>query len=944
MSNLNANQNKAIKHKTGPLLVIAGAGTGKTTVITERIKHIVSQEWAKTDEVLALTFTEKAASEMQERVDIAMPLGYTQMWISTFHGFCDQVLRDHGLHIGLDPHFKLLTQARSLDLFRKYIFDADLEYFLPLGNPTKFVSGILTHFSRLQDEAISPTEYIIWAKNLSEETNEEKLDKKMYLELAHAYQFYDNLKIQHSYLDFGDLIIKTIELFEKRPNVLSEYRKRFKYILIDEFQDTNFAQNKLALSIAGEAGNITVVGDDDQSIYRFRGAAISNILEFRNTYPDAEVVVLTDNYRSTQTILDASHKLISYNNPDRLEVTEKIDKQLVSHTKEDAPIEVLFTTRGDQEAEAVCEHIDKALQEGHSYKDIAVLVRANSHADIFINSFEQMGIPYQFLGPEKLFQQPEIEALIAYLKVLYDKDDTASLTSLLSSEYVDMSSQELVSVLNEASKDNQTLFEKLQENSQQSELLSLIDNHQGRLFSDSAGILLYEFLNKMNILTTLLDPKDSDADRKAKNIAKLFDKFKLIESDGIVGVRDVVDWIALTTELGESPAAAEVDWQHNDAINILTIHSSKGLEFPIVFVANLVEARFPSRNRSEQIPLPEDLIKETLPTGDFHLQEERRLMYVAMTRAKQKLYLTGAQFYGDAKRAKKISNFVTEIFDEDVPLQSRKQKLKKQDTIVRSDTFEKDMYKVSFLSYSQIQAFQICPLHYKLRYILKLPVEDTAALSFGTSVHNTLQSFYFSVKQDASKAHKDTLLHTLEDSWMKRGYQNKKHEQKSYKKAQQILSDYYDKEFDKGNLPVKLEESFLVTLPKRKGEGILKIRGKIDRVDILDDGIEIIDYKTGSSIPSQNDVDKNLQLTMYALAAYFRNDAPFDIDIKKIKLSLYYFEEQKKISTVRTQEQLEDTIDEIYAIRKEIEESDFECSNSYFCQSGCEFSQFCNKS
>src|SRR4030066_467383 len=307
---LNKSQLEAIEHKEGPLLIIAGAGTGKTTVITERIKYLIEKDSAKPSEILALTFTEKAAREMEERVDVAMPYGYPQMWISTFHSFCDRILRREALHIGLDPKYKLTSEAETTQFIRNNLFKFDLNYFRPLGNPTKFIGGMLQHFSRLQDEDISPKEYLEWVGKHKKGLDSEEYAK--YMELAKAYKKYDELKVKEGLMDFGDLILKTLQLFRQRPNVLKEYQEQFKYVLVEEFQDTNFAQNELAKILAGKGKNITVCGDDDQSIYRFRGAAVSNIVQFRKNFPRAKIVVLTKNYRSTQEILNRSYDMIQF--------------------------------------------------------------------------------------------------------------------------------------------------------------------------------------------------------------------------------------------------------------------------------------------------------------------------------------------------------------------------------------------------------------------------------------------------------------------------------------------------------------------------------------------------------------------------------------------------------------------------------------------------------
>jgi DNA helicase-2/ATP-dependent DNA helicase PcrA len=436
---LNKGQLGAIKHKKGPLLIIAGAGTGKTTVITERIKYLISSGLAKPSEILALTFTEKAAREMEERVDKVMPYGYTQMWISTFHSFCDRILRNEALHIGFDPKYKLMTQAGSVQFVRNNLFKFDLNYFRPLGNPTKFVAGMLQHFSRLQDEDISPKEYAEWvgkqetrlhsSKKSSGEAEEERKEVEKWLELARAYKTYDGLKTKGGLMDFGDLIVKTLLLLRKRPNVLREHKKKFKYVLVDEFQDTNYAQNELAMLFAGKGknANITVTGDDNQSVYRFRGAAISNILQFKKVYPKAKVINLKQNYRSTQKILDKAYKLIQHNNPDTLEAQLGIDKNLISvrKPKGGADIKFIHKDRVENEADSVAKEIDLLVGASSvpnksdrrkpkiNYGNVAILVRANNHAEPFIRAFQRRGIPYQFLGPGRLFKQPEVVDLIS---------------------------------------------------------------------------------------------------------------------------------------------------------------------------------------------------------------------------------------------------------------------------------------------------------------------------------------------------------------------------------------------------------------------------------------------------------------------------------------------------------------------------------------------------
>ncbi len=943
LSHLNPQQIEAVTFGAGPLLIIAGAGTGKTTVITERIKHLIAKGIAKPSEILALTFTEKSATEMETRVDQALPLGASQMWVTTFHGFCDRVLRQHGFHLGYDTKYKILTTAESIDLLKRNLYELGLDYFAPLGNPTKFLFGLLTHFSRLQDENVTPQQYLQWATCFSDEnreTPEDILEGKKWKELASVYQKFEALKIERSLFDFGDLITKTIQLFTDRPNVLREYQTQFKYVLVDEFQDTNYAQNQLTKLLAGSAGNITVVGDDDQSIYKFRGAAVSNMLQFRSTFPTAKVVTLIRNYRSLQNILDAAHIAISHNNPDRLEVLEKIDKKLVAERKGLGIVQFHAVSHVLDEADLVVKKIlELQEQKQLRFSDFAVLVRANNHADPFIRVFESAGVPYQFLGPGKLFLESEIVDLISYLTLISDITDSAALYRVLSNPFFGISPITLLKIAATARRAHESLFEGLEkavvEVSSSIEkvpaLIEMITEHVTAARNESAGTILLDFLSRSGIKEALLKENSMEAVRSAQNIEKFFEKIKMFEAlNPKATVLDVVDWIALQSEVGESPMAAEIDWESEDKVNILTVHSAKGLEFPVVFLVNLVSQRFPSTERHEQIPIPGELINEVLPVGDFHIQEERRLFYVGMTRARDELHLTAAKFYGEGKREKKVSSFVGEAIGNEVSATKSDVSLTQTDDV---DTEDKNGLLVDSLSYSAIEAFKVCPLHYKLRYLLHIPTEPSASQSFGVSFHTTMKDFYDALTT-GEKPSKQLLHSLLEKNWIASGYLSKEHSRKSLDKAKMFLEYYFDNWFEKQNTPLALEQKFAFQLSD------LKVTGVIDRIDATEKGIHIIDYKTGSSVMTQKEADKSLQLSIYALAATKIQDPPFNRKSEQVKLSLMYFDTPLILTTYRTKTQLREAEEEILHWRNEIEKSSFECSGNFLCQT-CEYKQYC---
>lgn len=948
---LNKQQKEAIEFGSGPLLIIAGAGTGKTTVITERIKHLIVDKNIPPSRILALTFTEKAAHEMQERVDILLPYGYTNLWINTFHSFCDRVLRDDAHNIGLDPGYRLISETESILLLRNNIFDLGLRIFKPLGNPTKFLDALLTHFSRLKDEDISPDQYIAWVEKqeISEELGQFK-------ELATAYKKYEDLKIRESVMDFSDLISNTLYLFRNRPNILKRYQNQFKFILVDEFQDTNYAQNELAILLAGQRDkNITVVADDDQSIYRFRGAAVSNVLQFKNTFKDAKIITLIENFRSTQVILDSAYQLIQQNNPNRLEVVEQINKKLKSNSKaKSKKIEIIKKVRSEDEADAVAETIYELGKE-YDYKDIAILVRANNHAGQITTCLQRRRIPYQFLGPGYLFQQDEIKDLIAYLTFLTNLSDSVSLFRVLSMDIFAIPIVELNYLLNFAKKKTATLFEALSFQNlpflsiETSEKLTafknMVENHLQKAKKEQAGQILYYFLIDSKLFDTLQKTDTVKEEKRVQNIAKFFDRIKNFEMERpSSNIFTVVEWLTLMMQMGDSPTAADVDLSERNAVNILTVHSSKGLEFKVVFLVNLVSERFPTRERTEKIPLPEGIIKEKISEEtDLHIQEERRLFYVGMTRAKELLYFTAADYYGTGKRPKKLSPFIFEAipdFQEKIQVMKKIQQLSINDIFAgyekQEEKYEKKPpLKLSYITYSNLQMFDICPLHYRAKAILNIPTPVAAVQSFGISLHNTLYRFYREV-QDSKNPTKASLLEMLKKEWISDGYENKKHEQERYSQAESILNNFYDNECNPAVKPLALELPFSFTL--KNG---VKVFGKIDRVDKkVGDGIEIIDYKTGEDNPKAQKAHE-LQLAMYALAATRVKDEVLNRDPKDITLTLQFLDGNTKKSMTFTKEDLEKLENELVERIEEIENSDFKCSKNVLCLN-CEYKMLCN--
>ena len=403
-------------HGDGPLLIVAGAGTGKTEVITRRIAWLVTTRRALPSEILGLTFTDKAAAEMQLRVDQLVPYGFADTAISTFHAFGDRLIREFAYEVGLSPDARVLSRAETVVFLREHLFELGLQRYLPLGDPTRFLGALASLFGRCRDEDIGPARYAEFAAGLvaaeeagpggtGEEIDDDDVTARREFaarqaELASAYGRYTELLGSTGSIDFGDQVAMALRLLRESAAIRRTVQARYRYVLVDEFQDTNPAQSALVSILAERHRNITVVGDDDQSIYRFRGAAISNILEFRDRHRGARTVVLRRNYRSTAPILDAAHRLIRFNDPDRLESRFGISKQLVPQrpAASAAPVRHLSFATGTEESDWIAAEFRRRIDAGIHPRDLAVLIRANADADTILRSFNVAGVPWRFAG------------------------------------------------------------------------------------------------------------------------------------------------------------------------------------------------------------------------------------------------------------------------------------------------------------------------------------------------------------------------------------------------------------------------------------------------------------------------------------------------------------------------------------------------------------------
>ena len=959
LNDLNQEQKQAVTHQEGPLLIIAGAGTGKTRVITRRIAWLIEEKKVRPDEILSLTFTDKAASEMRERVDVLVPYGFTDMWISTFHAFGDRILRENALILGLDLEFKVLTRPETIVFFREHLFDFDLKYFRPLGDPTKFINAMITVFSRIKDEDVSVEDYQKFVNTLEKECKKNPKDAALVeecekqAEIANCFAKFQGLLIQEGKVDFGNQFYLALELLRSHPSILKEFQEKFKYILVDEFQDTNFAQFQLVTLLAAQSRNITCVADDDQCIYRWRGAAFSNIVNFNKEYPKAEKITLVKNYRSSQSILDSAYRLIQFNNPDRFEVKSSINKQLTSQT-DDGPKPILLSFDNvSSEADKVAGIISSDVKSGKfAYQDFAILVRSNKDALPFLQSLNMKDIPWHFSGNRGLYQKQEVVLCISFLRFMSKIIDSLSLYYLASSEVYQIPIAELTRINNFSWRNNRDLFwsfTQIDKIPQLSEISADARAAIQKIVEDTnkflelsrtltAGQLLYRFLTGTGYIKSLVKKADAESEEKIKNIAQFFDIIK--QAEGVIQrptAIEMVNYLDLLIDAGDDPQSSSFDL-NEPQVNVLTIHKAKGLEFRVVFLVGLLAGRFPTTRRKQSIELPVELIKDVLPTGDFHIQEERRLFYVGMTRAKEQLYLTFSQDYG-GKTIRKPSQFIFEALG----MQQEKTKTKKTsslEAIARHAPPAKGKKKglvktiaadeVLTLSHYKIDDYLTCPLKYKYVHILRVPILSHHTVIYGRALHETVLRYYQRRIKNKSIDVK-VLIDIFRKSLSREGFLDNKHLEQRFHTGSAAIERFFKEEENK-KLPTYLEKEFSFTL------GNNRIIGRWDRVDVDGEKAVIIDFKS-SDIKTQEAADKrtkgSLQLSIYALA--FRNifgKLPDYVSLHFLETGLISCAVPKESSLAKTQEKIEEAS---CGIRK----AAYPATPSTFVCSYCAYSSIC---
>jgi len=608
LEGLNSVQKEAASYTDGPLLILAGAGSGKTRVLTYRIAYLLEEGLCKPWEILAITFTNKAAKEMKERVETLVGENAKDIWLGTFHSVCVRILKREIEALGYTRDFNILDELDKQKVIKEIIKKMDID------EKNYAVSYIVSEISKAKDKLKGPEVYI---KESIGDYRKETIGK--------IYSEYQRTLKSNNSLDFDDILCLTVEVFKTAPDRLMYYQNKFKHILVDEYQDTNHVQFLLISMLASAHGNICVVGDESQSIYAFRGADISNILDFEKEYDQAKIIKLEQNYRSTKTILNAANAVINNN-------TSKIDKNLWTENDEGEKIKYFTSKNEYEEVDYIVDKIDAMCRTGkYTYKDFALLYRTNAQSRVIEDVFMRAGTPYKLIGGTKFYARKEIKDMVAYLKLINNIKDNVSLTRIINEPKRGIGDTSVDRLKDKAEEAGLSIFEYSMEPGNIAELrcsnaitnfVALIADLNAMKDSMPVSELMKKVLELTGYEAELMKDKSPENESRLENIYEFIGvakEFETEEADN--SLADFLDSIALVADVDNLD-------DNTEAVTLMTMHNAKGLEYPVVFIVGMEEGLFPSKRSMDE---------------DKGVEEERRLCYVAITRAKKELFLTNAR-------------------------------------------------------------------------------------------------------------------------------------------------------------------------------------------------------------------------------------------------------------------------------------------------------------
>jgi DNA helicase-2/ATP-dependent DNA helicase PcrA len=899
---LNEAQWRAVAHREGPLLVIAGAGTGKTRVITERIRHLLHTNPELSGEnILGLTFTKKAAGEMKARVVKATGERGKAVTLATFHSFCEALLKD------VDPGRVVLDTVDHWILLRRNLARLKLEQYRRLAEPGQFLNDFVEFFSRCQDELVSAEDYQRYADLLASELESQRgiLDAETLAEreelvarereIARAYRASEELLREKKRVSFGSLITGAVALLETDAALRESLRQRFRYILVDEFQDTNIAQLRLLELLAGDTRNIFAVGDNDQAIYRFRGASFGSFQLFLQKFTGWKTggdsggfrVSLTENYRSTPNILRVATQVIGQNT-----VSADFPKKFLSARRpEGEKIRIVELGSEEEEAQWVASELERMHSAGRRWIDFAVLYRQHAHRDELVRELAARKIPF-VISRLSILDHPLVKDVLAYLRLIARPFDDVACARVLSAPAWNLQAQDLVRLAERAAKKRGTaLYDALQAPQPElpfdgskaaiAELLEFLSGQRKTMKRRTAREILADLLGWLEV-------RRHASEQDCKYVARLTEFAKEWERKSDTrGLPEFLEYLDYFEQAGGIVALE--DDAPADAVKLLTVHGAKGLEFPHVFVLRVNNKKFPATERPRVFEFPARLMKEGEPAEQFHIQEERRLFYVALTRAQERLTLTTL-----TESKGKVPVFIEDVLmDPAVRRRDVRQMLPKLPAAHKNaatktgdapesgnlfavssgpakifsriadwaETFRPPSPEPLTLSPSAVNGYRTCPQQYLFGYLWSLKEGPQAALSFGSIMHNTIRRFLGELRKGNNLSFEE-VERIFEMEWRPVGFEDEYQEGEFKKDGLEQLRAFYASTMEEPPQVLEQEKRFELPL-----ENDVIITGRMDQVNSLGrKDVEIVDYKTGRAKKDWL-AKKDLQLSLYALAA-----------------------------------------------------------------------------
>lgn len=970
---LNAEQQAAVEHGEGPLLVIAGAGTGKTRVITERIRRLLESDTSLMGEnILGLTFTDKAAGEMKSRVVKSAGERAEGIWLSTFHSFClEKILR------ASKPEIQAIEDIDHQILLRRNLAELGLVIFRRLAEPAQFLKDFVAFFSRCQDELVTPDDYQRYVgglrrahearKNAMEpdalQVAEEELAKQE--ELARVYRVSERLLLERNLYTFGAQLLKSVECLRADSELLRALRNQYRYILVDEFQDTNIAQLELLWLLAGERRNILAVGDDDQAIYRFRGASFGSFTIFLERFCGVKgkergaavkdfLVSLSQNYRSTQRILRVAGEVIGLNERSPLLPAKKL---LTENTQGDKIREAEFGGF-DEEGEWIAGEIERLHDAGTSWRSFAVLYRKHRHRAQLLRALRRRGIPF-VIRKSSILSNTLVRDLLAWMRLLAVPADNVACARVLGAPYWGLEARDLVRLAERADKGRRPLWEQVQTSQREApldregvrlpELVRLFQQLKQTAANKKAIEVLNELIANLGIGVLM-----SDIDRQ--HVEKLSAFVKEWEGKSEKKqLRDFAEYMGFFDELdGDIQLEEELS---DDAVQLMTVHCAKGLEFPHVFILRLSNNDFPSRPRPATFEFPLELMKEERPKFDFQRQEERRLFYVALTRAQKRLTLSTvinrwkreSPFLVDCMANPKIQKFDVEQCQPKVelplveettgPLEgssdtpplfrvARESARAYSRIALWAKAYHPPQPEPLQLSASRIDAYDRCPMKYMFQYVWNVRGGPSAQKTFGNVMHSTIREFVGEMRKGSAVPFEEVLA-IYERQWSSAGFPDE-YQQEEYRKAgRDQLEAFHLSCQDMPPSVLYQEKKFELPL-----DHDVVVTGRMDQVNRLSaDEVEIVDYKTGMP-RDEKKAAENLQLSIYALAA------SEVLGLEPARLVLYNLTDNQAVATTRDAKALASAKEKIADVADQIRAGNFRAKPGFGC-GYCDFKPLC---